>query len=222
MGGAEEFEELRPLLSALAHRMLGEAGAAQEVVRRARLLWQSAPAQPSARGFLVAAVTRMALDVLTAAAPPQPPHPPRRAGGEDAGLAAALALIEGLSPAEHAVFVLREVFGCGFADIAAALGCSQAACRQLAAALGPAGGAARVPWPRRIEGAQNVARALGAIVPPLHRIGITLEHRQVGGRPAGVLRDRSGHDLGALVLLDIADGHIRALHLGSSTRFTRA
>jgi RNA polymerase sigma-70 factor (ECF subfamily) len=45
---------------------------------------------------------------------------------------AALLLLERLSPLERAVFVLREVFGFGFPEIAAAVGRSEAACRKLA------------------------------------------------------------------------------------------
>jgi RNA polymerase sigma-70 factor (ECF subfamily) len=45
---------------------------------------------------------------------------------------AALLLLERLSPLERAVFVLREVFGFGFPEIATAVGRSEAACRQLA------------------------------------------------------------------------------------------
>ncbi|MFE6895060.1 sigma factor-like helix-turn-helix DNA-binding protein [Streptomyces sp. NPDC057694] len=216
MSRAEEFEELRPLLSAIAHRMLGDAHAAQDVVREAGLRWQNAPEPPAtARGFLVAAVTRMSIDVLAAAGAPRGRQTDDSCPAEDSLLTGALMLIEELSPLERAVFVLREVLGCGFPQIASALGCSVAATRQLADALRPVGadGATAAPWPRYIHGAENVARALVAIVPPLNRIGITLEHHRVDGLPGAVFRDRHGNDLNAVVLLDIADGQIRTIRL---------
>jgi RNA polymerase sigma-70 factor (ECF subfamily) len=58
--------------------------------------------------------------------------PERSAELADSLSMAALVLLERLSPLERAVFVLREVFGFGFPEIASAVGRSEAACRQLA------------------------------------------------------------------------------------------
>jgi hypothetical protein len=58
--------------------------------------------------------------------------PERSAELADSVSMAALLLLERLSPLERAVFVLREVFGFGFPEIASAVGRSEAACRQLA------------------------------------------------------------------------------------------
>jgi RNA polymerase sigma-70 factor (ECF subfamily) len=58
--------------------------------------------------------------------------PQRSAELADTVSMAALLLLERLSPLERAVFVLREVFGFGFPEIASAVGRSEAACRQLA------------------------------------------------------------------------------------------
>jgi RNA polymerase sigma-70 factor (ECF subfamily) len=58
--------------------------------------------------------------------------PQRSAELADTVSMAALLLLERLSPLERAVFVLREVFGFGFGEIASAVGRSEAACRQLA------------------------------------------------------------------------------------------
>jgi RNA polymerase sigma-70 factor (ECF subfamily) len=58
--------------------------------------------------------------------------PERSAELADSVSMAALLLLERLSPLERAVFVLREVFGFGFGEVAVAVGRSEAACRQLA------------------------------------------------------------------------------------------
>ena len=149
MSRAEEFEELRPLLFSIAYRILGSVAEAEDAVQETWLRWQASPAQPtSAKAFLSATVTRISIDVLrssrvrreTYAGPwfPEPlltdPYsdPERSAELADSVSMAALLLLERLSPLERAVFVLREVFGFGFPEVAAAVGRSEAACRQLA------------------------------------------------------------------------------------------
>jgi RNA polymerase sigma-70 factor, ECF subfamily len=147
---AEEFEELRPLLFSIAYRILGSVGEAEDAVQETWLRWQASPAQPaSVKAFLSAVVTRISIDVLRSARVrretyvgswfPEPlladPYedPERSAELADSVSMAALLLLERLSPLERAVFVLREVFGFGFAEVASAVGRSEAACRQLAA-----------------------------------------------------------------------------------------
>lgn len=150
MTRAEEFEELRPLLFAIAYRMLGSVSDAEDVVQEAWLRLETAPTQPtSTKAFLSAVVTRISIDVLRSARVrreeyvgqwfPEPlltdPYedPERSAELADSLSMAALLLLERLTPLERAVFVLREVFGFGFPEIASAVGRSEAACRQLAA-----------------------------------------------------------------------------------------
>lgn len=58
--------------------------------------------------------------------------PARSAALADSLSTAALSLLERLSPLERAVFVLREVFGLGFPEVASAVGRPEAACRRLA------------------------------------------------------------------------------------------
>ena len=146
---AEEFEALRPLLFSIAYRILGSVGEAEDAVQETWLRWEAAPTQPaSTRAFLSAVVTRIAIDVLRSARVrresyvgpwfPEPlltdPYedPERSAELADSMSMAALLLLERLSPLERAVFVLREVFAFSFAEIAAAVGRSEAACHQLA------------------------------------------------------------------------------------------
>jgi RNA polymerase sigma-70 factor (ECF subfamily) len=146
---AEEFEELRPLLFAIAYRILGSVSEAEDAVQETWLRYQASPTQPtSAKAFLSAAVTRISIDVLRSARVrreayagpwfPEPlvtdPYqdPQRSAELADSVSMAALLLLKRLSPLERAVFVLKEVFGFGFPEIASAVGRSEAACRQLA------------------------------------------------------------------------------------------
>ena len=149
MTRAEEFEELRPLLFAIAYRILGSVTEAEDAVQETWLRYQASPTQPtSTKAFLSAVVVRISIDVLRSARVrretyvgpwlPEPlltdPYedPARSAELADSVSMAALLLLERLSPLERAVFVLREVFGFGFPEIASAVGRSEAACRQLA------------------------------------------------------------------------------------------
>jgi RNA polymerase sigma-70 factor, ECF subfamily len=146
---AEEFEELRPLMFAIAYRLLGSVAEAEDAVQETWLRYETSPTQPaSTKAFLSAVVTRVSIDVLRSARVrresyvgqwfPEPlltdPYedPERSAELADSVSMAALLLLERLSPLERAVFVLREVFGFGFPEVAVAVGRSEAACRQLA------------------------------------------------------------------------------------------
>jgi RNA polymerase sigma-70 factor (ECF subfamily) len=145
----EEFEQLRPLLFAIAYRILGSVAEAEDAVQETWLRYQTSPTQPtSTKAFLSAVVTRVSIDVLRSARVrreayvgqwfPEPlltdPYedPERSAELADSVSMAALLLLERLTPLERAVFVLRDVFGFGFPEVAAAVGRSEAACRQLA------------------------------------------------------------------------------------------
>ncbi|MGK5555697.1 RNA polymerase sigma-70 factor [Actinomadura kijaniata] len=148
MTRAEEFQELRPLLFSIAYRLLGSVSEAEDAVQETWLRYQDCQTRPvSARAFLSATVSRIAIDVLRSARVrreeyagrwfPEPlladPYqdPERSAELADSVSMAALLLLERLSPLERAVFVLREVFGFGFDEIASTVGRSEAACRQL-------------------------------------------------------------------------------------------
>ncbi|GGM47679.1 RNA polymerase sigma-70 factor [Dactylosporangium sucinum] len=145
----EEFEELRPLLFSIAYRILGSVSEAEDAVQETWLRYRTSGTEPeSAKAFLSAVVTRVSINVLRSARFrreeyvgqwfPEPlltdPYedPERAAELADSVSMAALLLLERLSPLERAVFVLRDVFGFGFPEIASAVGRSEAACRQLA------------------------------------------------------------------------------------------
>jgi RNA polymerase sigma-70 factor, ECF subfamily len=149
MTRAEEFEELRPLLFAIAYGLLGSVSEAEDAVQETWLRYEDSATQPtSTKAFLSAVVTRISIDALRSARFrreeyvgewfPEPvltdPYedPERSAELADSLSMAALLLLERLTPLERAVFVLREVFGFSFPEIASAVGRSEAACRQLA------------------------------------------------------------------------------------------
>lgn len=144
-----EFEELRPLLFSIAYRILGSVSEAEDAVQDTWLRYAASATEPaSVKSFLAAVVTRTSIDVLRSARArretyvgpwfPDPlvadPYedPERAAELADSVSMAALLLLERLSPLERAVFVLRDVFGFEFTEIAAAVDRSEAACRQLA------------------------------------------------------------------------------------------
>jgi RNA polymerase sigma-70 factor, ECF subfamily len=232
----EEFEGVRPLLFAIARRILGSASEAEAAVEATRLRWVDTSARPaSVEGHLAAEVTRISTDALQSAhgrqasLEPWPSGPIPGAlgflGGADADperpaeladslLTAALLLMERLSPLERAVFVLKEALGCGVEEIASALDCSQEACGQLLDSLAATsdGGAEPLPWPTYTAGAKNVAWLLSAIVSPLVRIGVALEMCETNGRPGAHFRDRNGRILSSMAL-DLRDGQIAAVHL---------
>ncbi|RSN97875.1 RNA polymerase subunit sigma-24 [Streptomyces sp. WAC 05379] len=148
MSKIEEFEALRPLLFSIAYRILGSVAEAEDAVQEAWLRYDGSSTRPaSAKAYLSATVTRISIDVLRSARVrreeytgpwfPEPllsdPYedPARAVELADSVSMAALLLLERLSPLERAVFVLREVFGFGFDEIAAAVDRSEAACRQL-------------------------------------------------------------------------------------------
>jgi RNA polymerase sigma-70 factor, ECF subfamily len=146
---AEEFQELRPLLFSIAYRILGSVAEAEDTVQDTWLRYMASATVPtSTKAFLSALVTRASIDVLRSARVrreeyvgpwfPEPllsdPYedPERSAELADSVSMAALLLLERLSPLERAVFVLREVFGFDYPEVANAVGRSEPACRQLA------------------------------------------------------------------------------------------
>ncbi|WP_353511285.1 RNA polymerase sigma-70 factor [Intrasporangium sp.] len=148
-GRAEEFEQLRPLLFAIAYRILGSVVEAEDAVQETWLRFEATETEPvSTKAFLSAVVTRISIDVLRSARVrrekyvgpwfPEPlvadPYedPARSAELADSVSMAALLLLERLSPLERAVFVLRDVFRFDYDEIASAVGRSEDACRQLA------------------------------------------------------------------------------------------
>ncbi|CCV10888.1 sigma-70 family RNA polymerase sigma factor [Mesorhizobium sp. STM 4661] len=139
---AANFELLRPKLMRVAYRMLGSVADAEDMVQEAFIRWMRADRtevrEPEA--FLRRTVMRLCLDQLKSArrqretyiGPWLPDPVVEDNEAEDVTLPLMLAL-ERLSPLERAAFLLHDVFGLEFGEVAAAIQRDAAACRQLAA-----------------------------------------------------------------------------------------
>lgn len=141
----DPFTAARPRLIALAYRMLGSMGDAEDAVQETFLRWHGAnrAAIRTPAAWLTTACTRLCIDRLRKAKAeraayvgtwlPEPVavEPPEdEALGESLSMAF-LVMLERLSPAERAAYLLHDVFEQDYAAIASALGRSGQACRQL-------------------------------------------------------------------------------------------
>jgi RNA polymerase sigma-70 factor (ECF subfamily) len=145
---AQEFDEHRPRLMAVAYRMLGSAWDAEDVVAEAMVRWLAVDRdeirEPAA--FLTTVVTRLALDQLRSARVTREsyvgewlPEPVATGAGfgpldtlerrEDVSLAT-LRMMEALTPPERAVLVLHDALAMPHADIAGVLDITEAGARQ--------------------------------------------------------------------------------------------
>jgi RNA polymerase sigma-70 factor (ECF subfamily) len=146
---ADRFTLLRPLLFTIAYEILGSATEADDVLQDSYLRWSTVDldAVRDTKAYLAQLVTRQALNTLRTQARrredyvgpwlPEPLLTDERDAATDVVLAesvsmAMLVVLETLTPDERAVFVLREVFGFSHDEIAAAVGKSAAAVRQMA------------------------------------------------------------------------------------------
>jgi RNA polymerase sigma-70 factor (ECF subfamily) len=148
----EQFEQYRPLLFSIAYRMLGSVAEAEDILQDAYLRVQAHASESieKPKYYLTTIVTRLCLNQLSAARTqreqylgpwlpepiltedkPELVNPAEQAAAHDSISIAFLILLESLLPAERAVFILREVFDYKYQEIAAIVGKSQAACRQL-------------------------------------------------------------------------------------------
>jgi RNA polymerase sigma-70 factor, ECF subfamily len=146
---AERFTLLRPLLFTIAYEILGSATEADDVLQDSYLRWADVDLASvyDTKSYLAQLVTRQALNTLRAGARrreeyvgpwlPEPLLLDDQDPSTDVVLAesvsmAMLILMETLSPDERAVFVLREVFGFDYGEIADAVGKPTPTVRQVA------------------------------------------------------------------------------------------
>src|SRR5437016_2190002 len=147
---ADAWREHRRYVLDVAYRMLGTVGDAEDVVQEtfSRLLRQDPEQIQDVRGWLVVVATRLCLDQLRSARSrresyvgpwlPEPvvegdtADPAGRITLDDSVRMAMLVVLERLTPAERATFVLHDVFQFAFEDVATIVGRSPEASRQLA------------------------------------------------------------------------------------------
>ncbi len=146
---AERFTHLRPLLFTIVYEILGSATESDDVLQDSYLRWAEVDLAKvrDTKSYLAQLVTRQALNALRAGARrredyvgpwlPEPLLLDEQDPSADVVLAesvsmAMLVLLETLTPDERAVFVLREVFGFDYDEIAGAVGKSVATVRQVA------------------------------------------------------------------------------------------
>jgi RNA polymerase sigma factor (sigma-70 family) len=145
--GLSVFLTMRSRLFAIGYRMLGSAAEAEDVVQDVWLRWQTTDRRVvrDAAAFLVTTATRLAINVMQSARArretyvgPWQPEPvdtssdPRLAAERHQALACSVRiLLEKLTPAERAAYILREGFGYAYRDIANVLRLQEANARQV-------------------------------------------------------------------------------------------
>lgn len=213
---AATFQVLRPHLFSVAYRMLGSAAEAEDVVQDAWLRSASAPGDlDSVRAWLTTVVTRLCLDRLKSArvqreeyiGPWLPEPVPTEAvetaedqlARRESVTMAFLVLLETLTPAERAAFLLREVFEIDYDEVARALEMTPAAVRQLVhrAKVRVAEGRPRFPAPpeRQREIVSRFFEAVRQGDPALLQKHLTADvifAADSGGRAAAVRRQVTG------------------------------
>ncbi len=146
----QTYETVKPYLFSVAYRMTGSASDAEDLVQDAwiRYLDAGRPRVDSLRAWLTTTVSRLALDYLKSARVkreqytgtwmPEPVLTTSLLDGPEGTVEqreqvsiALLMLLEGLSPEQRVVYVLREGFGLSYDEIARHIGKSAANCRQI-------------------------------------------------------------------------------------------
>ena len=236
----------RPLLFSIAYGMTGSVGDAEDIVQDAFLgltrARQAGTTIANPKAYLTTAVTRLGINHLRSARVrretyvgdwlPEPVVVPADGPAEHAELAdslsmAFLVLLEALSPVERAVFMLREVFGYGYPDVARITGKTEVNCRQIFArarqriAAGGQGRDSAPPPARRAEGEELARRffeaaaggdmdaLLGMLAPDV------VLHGDGGGKAQAVGKPLAGRQR---VMRLLAGGLRRARTLGASLR----
>jgi RNA polymerase sigma-70 factor, ECF subfamily len=216
------FETHRRALTGLAYRMLGSRTEAEDIVQDAYLRWHAADraAIEKPRRYLGTVVTRLCLDRMKSAQArrevyvgqwlPEPVVDEVFDGEGPVDLAhdisvALMLLLERLSPLERASFLLHDVFGLDFTEIAHALDRGEAACRQLAARARVHIEAGRPRFPASREDGHRLAAAFRAALTS----GDTQAFAQILAKDAVLYSDGGGKRAAALNPIRGADRILR-------------
>jgi RNA polymerase sigma-70 factor, ECF subfamily len=179
---AAEFAQLRPYLLRVAYSHLGSLSEAEDLVQEAwiRLERTDRSEVRNLRAWLTTVVSRLALDALTSARSrreryvgpwlPEPlvqadadkADPARQVDLDESVSMALLVVLESLSPAERSAFLLHDVFGYSFNEVAQIVGRTPAAARQLATRGRHAVEARRPRYPAGVEQQREVVAAFQA------------------------------------------------------------
>jgi RNA polymerase sigma factor (sigma-70 family) len=205
METGEAYRELRPLLFSIAYRMVGSVSEAEDIVQESFLRFHRAVREgtrvESPKAYLSAVTTRLAVNHLRSARVrreryvgtwlPEPlltdatDDAAQHAETADSVSMAFLVLLESLSPVERAVFLLRDVFGYRYDEIAEAVA-------------------------KPIHGRQRVARFLLGLGRQARQLGMEIRAAAINGQPGALALDPDGRLVGALCL-DIADGQVQTV-----------
>jgi RNA polymerase sigma-70 factor (ECF subfamily) len=249
---AGDYAEFRPLMFSIAYRMTGSISDAEDIVQEAFLRLTRAlrdgASIDSPKAYLATITTRLAISHLRSARVrresyvgawlPEPlladpdPDPAERAEMADSLSMAFLVLLESLTPTERAVFLLHEVFGYDYKEIAGITGKSETNCRQILVRARHHVDDGKPRFDASREQREEVARrffaaagggdmtALLELLAPdvvmvgLYRrapkMGVHLEPAWVNGQPGAVSYDGEGRVVNVFVL-DIADGQVQTV-----------
>jgi RNA polymerase sigma-70 factor, ECF subfamily len=231
---AETFQLHRPRLLGLAYRMLGTVSGAEDVIQEAYLRWHRTPREevrePAA--WLTATVTRLCIDELRAervrrdayvgpwlpepwvvVGDSAPEQPLDHAELADDLSVAFLLILERLGPEERAALLLHDVFEAEYRDIAATLGKSEAAVRQIVARARQRAATDRKRFPVTADAHRELVRRFGRAVATRDQEELlALFHPDAqllsdgGGRALAALRPITGADKIVRFFLGVTKG----------------
>lgn len=223
MGGQDGalFERARPRLLGLAYRILGSRVDAEDAVQDCFLKWSAAErdAIDNPDGWLTTICTRRCLDLLRAAHRtrvdyvgawlPEPMHMAVDFEEGEAGLASSLGtafllMLERLTPKERAAYLLHEIFGRSYEEIAATLEMEEAACRKLVSRAKASIGQEKVRYQTPIETQQRLLDAF--------KLAVTTDRpEQLGVLLATDIRVTADGGGKVRAFLEVIEGHRKAL-----------